>query len=336
MRFATALPCNVNTWVSMPERTGSALLERFLVTGALGCVGAWVTRILVEDGVEVALFDLSDDDRRLQQLVTRSQLDGVERITGDITDYDQVAAAVAGRTHVIHLAALQVPLVRANPSLGAAVNVQGTVNVFEAVKQHGIHHLAFASSAAVYGHPSNYSVKIVGSEAPRLPETLYGVFKVANEDTAKVYGSDNGVPSIGLRPHTVFGPGRDQGVTAAPTLALQAAIKGETFHIPYGGAAGFCFAPDVARTFIAAARAEPDRGVTYSMGGDVVSVAEFVRVCHEVTGASGITHGDDPLPFPDGLDDGPLRERLGSVPHTPLRRAVEETAVFFAGQGTLR
>lgn len=310
--------------------------ERFLVTGAMGCVGAWVVRILVEEGVEVATFDLSTEDRRLRQLMGERQLEDVERVTGDITEYDDIAAAIEDRTHIIHLAALQVPLVRANPSLGAAVNVQGTVNVFEAAGSHGVSHLAYASSAAVYGHPSNYAMSIVGAEDPRLPETLYGVFKVANEDAAKVYWRENGVASNGLRPYIVYGPGRDQGVTAAPTRALEAAVKGEPYHIPYGGVAGFNFAPDVACAFIAVARAEPNGAETYSMAGDIVSIADFVDVCHEVTGTSAITHGGDPLPFPNGLDDTALRQRLGEVPHTPLRTAIEETVEFFASQAALK
>ena len=304
--------------------------EHFLVTGAMGCLGAWVTRLLLEDGASVTTFDLSGDDRRLRQLLSDDQLARFEQLRGDITEPAQVSDAVAGKTHVIHLAALQVPLVRANPVVGAAVNVAGTVNVFEAATQHGLEHLSFASSTAVYGRPSNYADNILKSDAPRIPETLYGVFKVANEDTAKVYWAENNVPSVGLRPYTVFGPGRDVGVTAAPTLALEAAVMGEPYHIPYGGTAGFNYAPDVARTFIAAARATPEGGSTYSMAGDIVSVSQFVEVCHEVTGTSGITHGDDPLPFPDGLDDSPLRERLGGVPHTPLRESISQTAEFFS------
>ncbi len=307
--------------------------ERFLVTGAMGCLGAWVSRLLLEDGAEVTTFDLSNDDRRLRQLLSDDDVARVGQLNGDITDPNQVADAVAGQTHVIHLAALQVPLVRAKPPAGAAVNVIGTVNVFEAIRLHGLKHLSFASSAAVYGKPSNYDDNIVKSDAPRIPETLYGVFKVANEDTAKVYWAENGIPSVGLRPYTVFGPGRDVGVTAAPTLALEAAVRGESYHIPYGGVAGFNYAPDVARIFISAARAAPDGGISYSIAGDIVSVSQFAAVCHEVTGTSGITHGDDPLPFPDGLDDAPLRKRLGTVAHTPLREAIVETAEFFSSGG---
>ena len=179
--------------------------ERFLITGALGCLGAWATKLLLDEGVEVATFDLSADDRRLRQIIATDALDRIERIRGDITDAARVSAAVRGRSHVIHLAALQVPFCRANPPLGAAVNVTGTVNVFEAVKAHGVEHLAYASSMAVYGHPRRYEVDVLPPDADRLPETLYGVFKVASEDTAAIYWQDDQVPSIGIRPYTVYG-----------------------------------------------------------------------------------------------------------------------------------
>jgi nucleoside-diphosphate-sugar epimerase len=309
--------------------------DRFLITGAMGCIGAWVTKLLLDDGATVAIFDLSTDDRRLRAIIDAEMLATVERIPGDITDVDHVSAAAAGRTHIVHLAALQVPFCRADPPLGAAVNVTGTVNVFQAAKEHGIANLAYASSMAVYGHPRNYGVNILPPDAARLPETLYGVFKVANEDTATVYWQEDHVPSIGIRPYTVYGPLRDQGVTAQPTLAIEAAVRGDDYHIEYGGVAGFQFAPDVARVLTMAVRAAPDGAHVYSLAGDIVSMGEFVDVVSDVTGSATITHGDDPLPFPDGADDGPLRQRLGELPHTPLRDAVAVTAEFFKNGGQL-
>ena len=87
------------------------------------------------------------------------------------------------------------------------------------------------------------------------PGTIYGVYKRANESTAAVYLAENGVSSTGLRPHTVYGVGRDQGVTSAPTTAMLAAAAGTPFTIPYGGAAQLQLARDVARAFIAASLA---------------------------------------------------------------------------------
>ena len=67
------------------------------------------------------------------------ELAGVTFVAGDITDLALVERTFDehGITNVIHLAALQVPFCRANPPLGALVNVVGTVNVFEAVKRRG-------------------------------------------------------------------------------------------------------------------------------------------------------------------------------------------------------
>ena len=111
--------------------------ERFLVTGALGCIGAWTVRALVREGVPVTTFDLGGDPRRLRQIMTADELASVDIVAGDITDLDGLSAVMEDRgiDHVVHLAALQVPFCRADPPLGARVNVLGTINVFEAVKR---------------------------------------------------------------------------------------------------------------------------------------------------------------------------------------------------------
>src|SRR5215212_5898947 len=114
--------------------------ERFLVTGALGCIGAWTVGALVREGTPVVALDLGQDRRRLAQIMTEDQLASVEFVRGDITDLAAVERILgeASITNVIHLAALQVPFCRADPPLGALVNVVGTVNLFEAVKRRGI------------------------------------------------------------------------------------------------------------------------------------------------------------------------------------------------------
>ena len=111
--------------------------ERFLVTGALGCIGAWTVRALVREGIPVVAFDLGRNHRRLDQIMTADELEQVEFVAGDITDLAAVETALDAHriTNVIHLAALQVPFCRADPPLGALVNVVGTVNLFEAVKR---------------------------------------------------------------------------------------------------------------------------------------------------------------------------------------------------------
>ena len=113
--------------------------QHFFVTGAMGCIGAWVVRNLVQDNAQVTVFDLSKDRRRLELIMTADELSRVTFIRGDLTQTQLVCNAVtsSNATHIIHLGALQVPFCKADPPLGAAVNVVGTVNMFEAAKAAG-------------------------------------------------------------------------------------------------------------------------------------------------------------------------------------------------------
>jgi nucleoside-diphosphate-sugar epimerase len=195
--------------------------------------------------------------------------------------------------------------------LGAHVNVTGTVNVFEAAKQHGLETpVAYASSAAVYDQ--------TGAVAPR---TLYGVYKLADEGIAKVYWQDDAVASVALRPFSVYGPGRDQGVTAGPTLAIEAAVRGEPYRIGFGGRTQLHYAPDVARAFVQAARSEPTGAAAFNIGGTATAIADFVDVVEaEIPGAQ-ITFDEPPLPFPDELPQPWFDSAL-----TQLAKGVHETA----------
>src|SRR3954451_16035817 len=151
--------------------------ERFLVTGALGCIGAWVVRNLVREGVPTAIFDLASDPRRLRLIMRDDELAQVQMLTGDITDLAAVEGALnaSGATNIIHLAALQVPFCKADPVLGAQVNVVGTVNVFQAARQRADHVrcVAYASSAAVIGPEEMYGAgRLIPDDARLLPLTL--------------------------------------------------------------------------------------------------------------------------------------------------------------------
>src|SRR4051794_39021962 len=120
--------------------------ERFLVTGALGCIGAWTCAALAEAETSVVGFDLGENRSRLA-LATDAD---IPIVRGDITDRDALARALEG--HEIppagHPPALLLPMIKADPPHGTAVNVVGTVNVLNAAKTRGIS-VAWASSAAV-------------------------------------------------------------------------------------------------------------------------------------------------------------------------------------------
>lgn len=309
--------------------------ERFLVTGALGCIGAWTVRTLVLEGVHVVAFDLAGDTKRLKLIMSDEELAGVTFVRGDITDADSIGPALDEHaiTNVIHLAALQVPFARANPSLGALVNVVGTVNVFEAVKRRAdrIGRVVYTSSIGMFdAADADGGDGVLHVDATAHPRTHYGVYKLANEGNARVYWLDDGVSTIGLRPMTVYGPGRDQGMTSGPTKAILAAVVGRPYRIAFGGRTLLQYAEDVARTLIAASRSELTGARVFNLGGSVVSMAEVVAAIEaSVPGARElITFDPQPLPFPDTIDDTGT-DVLGKIPVTPLSAAVQRTVDVF-------
>jgi len=305
--------------------------RRFLVTGAHGCIGAWAVHELLEDGEDVVTFDISSDPRRLALLIPTSRLETVPHIVGDIADLYTVELALDqhGITNVIHLAALQVPFVRADPVLGARVNVLGTVNVFEAVRRRldRMAPVVYASSIAAFDEPEDGAPTAMSAH----PGTLYGVFKRANESTAWVYRAENGVPSVGLRPHTVYGIGRDQGLTAAPTTAMLSAAAGLAYTIPYGGSSQLQLARDVARAFIAASLSRTEEATVHTLPGPRVSVQEVIDAIAEVVpeSAGRIVYEDVRLPFPEEADSGSFDELVPGFVPTPLAEGVRSTIERF-------
>jgi nucleoside-diphosphate-sugar epimerase len=305
--------------------------EPYFVTGALGCIGAWVVKTLVERGDAPIVFDLGTDARRIADVVEPDAMERVRFVRGDITDAADVRRAVeASRaTRILHLAGLQVPFCRADPAAGARVNVLGTIHVLEAAKAVGAERVVYASSAAVYGPPEDE--RAPDESAPCVPTTHYGVYKRANEDNARVYWQDDGLSSVGLRPLTVYGVGRDQGMTSGPTRAMKAAVVGRAFHIPFRGATDFHYVADTAAAFVACADRAPRGAHVYNLHGQSVDVAEIVaRIEALVPAARGlITFGGAPIPIPPALDGGAIHEAIEGLPSTPLDDGIRWTIERF-------
>jgi nucleoside-diphosphate-sugar epimerase len=312
------------------------MVVRVLMTGGYGCIGSWVAKQLVEAGQAVWIFDLQEDTHRLDLLLDAVQKARVQFVPGDVSDPSAVRAAVerVGATHLLHLAGLQVPTCRANPILGARVNVIGTLAVFEAAValKDQVERVVYASSAAVHGPPDPTARGPVGDEVRLAPLTHYGAFKVCNELNAKVYWLDHGITSVGLRPWTVYGVGRDFGVTSEPTKAIKAVAAGRSYRISYGGLQDLQYVGDIAGTFLRALTAPFEGAEAFNVRGAVVPIETFVATLVSVApeAATLISHGDRQLPIAPELDDTRLEARLGPLPRTPLAEGIRETYRRFA------
>jgi UDP-glucuronate 4-epimerase len=296
--------------------------DAVLVTGARGFIGAWVVKTLLADGREVVALDPDPVRTRLSQVLEDDDDSSLTEVAGDIADLSALKRAMTDQRigAVIHLAALQVPACAADPSRGALVNVVGTTNVLIAARDAGIETpVVFASSVAALesnGEP---------------PSTMYGVFKRANEGTAARMWQDEGVPSIGIRPHTVYGVGRDQGLTSAPTKAMLHAAAGKPYHIGFGGSLQMQFGPDVARAFVAASQSGYRESVVLNLPTPATDMATIVAGIEAAAPGSvgSITFDETPLPFPAQPATDDVAAILGVVPETPLDEGVESTIRHF-------
>lgn len=308
---------------------------RVLITGGYGFIGAWIIKNLFARGAEVWVYDLREDPRRLRPIMPDSDVQRVKFVQGDVTNLDGLRAAIStyGITHIIHLAGLQVPTCRANPILGAQVNVIGSLCVFEAVRLAGdqIKRLVYASTAAVFGPPERYPSGPLPDDVKLLPATHYGHFKVCNEGNAAVYFQDFGLSSIGLRPWTVYGVGRDLGMTSEPTKAIKAVAIGRKYHISYGGLQDLQYVDDVAQAFCQCLES-PYRGAkSYNLRGAVVPIEEFHRALCAVDASARelVTHGDRQLAIAYDLDDAALLKDIGPLPKTSLEDGIRKTLTMF-------
>ncbi len=308
---------------------------RFLITGAKGCIGAWIVKNLIERGDRSWVFDFDTGSHRLRALLTEEQMSQVAFIQGDVTQLEQLDRAVTehGITHVIHLAALQVPACAANPPRGAEVNVMGTLNVFEVARRRRdlVKRIVYASSGAVFGPEEFYGHTTVREGAPLWPGTHYGVFKQANEGNARVYFMNDGLSSVGLRPWAVYGVGRDQGITSGPTKAIKATVVGWPYTLRFTGGLDLQYVNDTARIFLRCAEADLPGARVYTLRGTAILAQEFLATLARLLPAAKelVRAEGKPLPIAYDLDDSALVRDLGDVPRTPLEEGIRETAKIF-------
>ncbi|CAN5383111.1 NAD-dependent epimerase/dehydratase [soil metagenome] len=306
-----------------------------LLTGGYGFIGAWIIKGLLARGDSVAVYDLKEDPRRLRLILDKDAVKKVTFVPGDVCDLPTLSVAIATHkiTHIIHLAGLQVPTCRVDPMLGAKVNVLGTLSVFEAVKaaKGQVERLVYASSAAVYGSPDVYAKGSLSDDAMLKPSTHYGIFKICNEGNARIYFEDNGISSVGLRPWTVYGVGRDLGMTSEPTKAIKAALLGRPYHISFGGWTDFQYVNDVAGTFINSLTKPYKGSKSYNLRGAVTTVNAFREALVKVFPAAEklITVGTTQIAIAYDLDDRALEKDLGPMPKTSLEAGIRETIDIF-------
>ena len=307
---------------------------RVLVTGASGCIGTWVVRRLLDRGIEVVAYDLEPRLPRLELIATPGAVSRVRVETGRVEDTARVKSLVreGAITHIVHLAAVLMPFCQKEPVAGAMVNVIGTLNIFEAARDAGRPvRVVYASSAAVWGPEEIYGPGPLSESEPPRPATHYGVFKHANEENARVFFATEGISSVGLRPWTVYGVGRDAGLTAGPTLAMKSAVLGRPFVIGLTGPMDLQYVDDVAAAFVECLLAPLEGAHVFNLAGDVIRVEDYIVTLEALRpAAAGLVRAEGPnVPVAWRMDDSALRAKVPGIPKTPLAEGMEKTLKLF-------
>ena len=289
-----------------------------LITGAAGCIGAWTVKLLSELGAMPIVFDVSEDRHRLELIMEKSE--SIIWELGDITDFNRLekVAEKYDVEAIIHLAALQVPFCKKDPINSTKINVLGSINILELARQRRISRLSYASSIAAQAMGDNEWLA-----------TLYGAHKLCIEQLAQVYWQDWGLPSIGIRPAIVYGPGRDQGMSSAPTIAMLAASVGRPYEIPFSGSVSYVYVEDAALRFINAVAKPFDGAFVFDLDGTPLQIEEVISLIKSRVHDAQISFKGDVMPFPADVDNGKLNAFLGLQKSRPFTEGIEKTMAVF-------
>ncbi|MFN7918536.1 MAG: NAD(P)-dependent oxidoreductase [Bryobacteraceae bacterium] len=308
---------------------------RVLVTGSSGCIGAWTVKQLLDRGIEVLCYDMEADLSRLRLISAHATSPKLAVETGKIEDTARVKALIkdGGITHVIHLAAVLMPFCQANPVSGGVIDVIGTLNVFEGARDAGRPvRVVYASSSAVWGPEEEYGARTLSESDHLLPGTHYGVFKQANEGNARIFYSASGISSVGLRPWTVYGVGRDRGLTADPTLAMKAAVLGVPFQIRVSGHMDLQYVEDVAETFVRCGLSDLAGAHVFNLAGTIVKMEDLVAMIDRAHPGAGklLSVGGPQVPVSFRMDASALHKSIPGIPNTGLEDGIRQTVERFA------
>lgn len=331
-------------------------MAKILITGGTGCIGAvTVRKLLTEFGSSIEQILIvsrsgSTDQldiwfgKELGKLVDSGKLRFANLDLGDTEALRDTLNEFAP-SHLIHLGALQSPACAADPHKGLSINLAGTLSLFEiiAALDRPLERFVFASSGAVYGKRAMYTTATVPENVPLAPPNLYGVWKAAGEHLAALFHEQTGVPTVSLRLNTTYGPGRDQGMTSAPTTVMKrlalGAHRGEVLpsSMPYQGRENYHYVEDIGHHFAGVCMMPFSGCSALNIKGKTIEVTEFLDAIRDVANELGIAEyldtgiANDATPnlFICDLDDTAIEAQFPGLPRTPISDGIRKTLERF-------
>ena len=192
-----------------------------------------------------------------------------------------------------------VPVSVASPMLTMRVNVEGSMNVLEAMRLNGVRRMIHISSEETYG---NFEADRIDETHPQRPIMAYGISKLAVEHLGRSYAQQHGLEVVNLRTCWVYGPALPR--PRVPKILIDAAAEGRALHLPNGAdfLVDHAYVDDVVNG-ITQALDHPDHPFdAYHMAsGQAVTLAEIIDIVRELVPCADISVGPGTIEFAPGL-----------------------------------
>lgn len=325
---------------------------KVLVTGAAGFIGFYLSKALIEKGVEVVGIDNLNDyydvklkHERLAILTEHEQAKYFTFIKLALENRDGIASLF--NTHnfdiVVNLAAQAgVRYSIENPYAYVDSNLVGFVNILEGCRHSKVKHLVYASSSSVYG--MNTKQPFSTDDRVDFPISLYAATKKSNELMAHTYSHLYNIPTTGLRFFTVYGPmGRPDMAYFKFTKSI---LEGKTIDVYNNGEMkrDFTYIDDIVEGVLRVMDKVPAQTLSeitnasapykvYNIGNNQpVTLRRFISAIEDSCGVKAkenllpMQAGDVPITFAD-VDD--LIEDTGFKPHTSIEVGIEKFVKWF-------
>ena len=299
-----------------------------LVTGGSGFIGSAVVQALAARGDEVVAFDIARSPRIVTVL---AEFHNVEFVQGEITEWPQIMTVVQVNRPdaIVHCAAIVgVTNSLASPITTLRTNIDGSLNVFEAMRLFGVRRAVNLSSEETYGV---FEKDRIDETHPNRPVKPYGISKYAVERLACDYASGYGLEIVHARTCWVYGPGLPR--PRVPKIFIDAALAGGKLHLPSGGdfRVDHVYIDDCVDGIIKALDKLAHRYDVYHIAtGDAPSLTEIVDMIKEMIPGADISIGPGTYRYVDGtealrkgaLDINRARTELGYEPRYPIRKGL--------------
>jgi len=305
------------------------------ITGAGGFIGSHLTERLIDLGADVTVFIRynSRNDRGMLSLIPPKKTESLKVIMGDLKDSDAIRAASKGSDIIFHLGSLiAIPYSYIHPRETIETNIQGTLNVMMAAKEHNVEKVVHTSTSEVYGTARYVPI----DEAHVLQgQSPYSASKIGADKVAESFYCSFNVPVATIRPFNTYGP-RQSSRAVIPTIITQMLTREKIYLGSLHPTRDYTYVADTVDGFLKVAESKKSVGEVINIGSNFeIQIGDLVKRILEIHGVEMEITSDNQRIRPGKSEVERLwcnnekaKNLIGWTPKTSLDKGLSETIAW--------